>query len=83
MRRRRNKRTGIITTQTGEEKMEKTAIGTIDLGGQITTVPMKFKEFSTGSDGFHGQCKVEDAEGNRYQTQIQMVRIGSKEAKAA
>ena len=35
------------------------------------------KNFKTGSRGFHGQGKIE-IEGKRYQTQVQLVEIGSK-----
>ncbi|MBI5032752.1 MAG: hypothetical protein HZB51_19685 [Chloroflexi bacterium] len=35
------------------------------------------KSFKTGSRGFHGQGKIE-IEGKRYQTQVQLVEIGSK-----
>jgi hypothetical protein len=36
------------------------------------------KHFKTGSRGFYGQGKME-IDGRRYQAQIQMVEIGSKE----
>jgi len=42
--------------------------------GLITVEP---KNFKTGSRGFHGQAKI-DFQGKRYQTQLQMVEIGSK-----
>ncbi len=35
------------------------------------------KNFKTGSRGFHGQGKIE-IDGKRYQSQIQLVEIGSK-----
>ena len=38
------------------------------------------KEFKTGSRGFYGNGKVE-INGKRYQTQMQLVEIGSKVAK--
>ncbi len=41
----------------------------------ILTVPPK--EFKTGSKGFYGNTKIE-INGKRYQTQIQVVEIGSK-----
>ncbi len=36
------------------------------------------KTFSSGSRGFFGQGKIE-IEGKRYQVQVQLVEIGSKE----
>ncbi len=45
--------------------------------GLMTASP---KEFKTGSKGFYGQGKIE-FEGKRYQTQIQLVEIGSKPKK--
>lgn len=42
--------------------------------GLLTVVP---KNFKTGSRGYHGQAKI-DFDGKRYQTQLQMVEIGSK-----
>jgi len=35
------------------------------------------KNFKTGSRGYHGQGKLE-IDGKRYQTQVQLVEIGSK-----
>jgi hypothetical protein len=35
------------------------------------------KTFASGSKGFFGQAKIE-IEGKRYQTQVQLVEIGSK-----
>lgn len=43
--------------------------------GVMTVAP---KDFKTGSKGFYGQAKLE-IEGKRYQVQVQMVEIGSKE----
>lgn len=40
------------------------------------------KTFSSGSKGFFGQGKLE-IDGKRYQAQIQLVEIGSKEQKEA
>jgi len=37
------------------------------------------KQFKTGSRGFYGNGKLE-IDGKRYQTQIQLVEIGSKGA---
>jgi hypothetical protein len=42
--------------------------------GVIKVIP---KEFKTGSKGYFGNAKLE-LDGKRYQTQIQMVEIGSK-----
>ncbi len=42
--------------------------------GLLTVEP---KNFKTGSRGYHGQAKI-DFNGKRYQTQLQMVEIGSK-----
>lgn len=36
------------------------------------------KEFSTGKTGYFGQGKIVTANGDRYQTQIQMVKIEKK-----
>jgi hypothetical protein len=41
----------------------------------VFTLPPK--DFKTGSKGFYANGKVE-IEGKRYQTQIQLVEIGSK-----
>ena len=42
-------------------------------------IPVARKNFSTGSRGLHGQAKVElDGETAVYQTQMQLVEIGSK-----
>ncbi len=38
------------------------------------------KTFASGSRGYYGQGKVE-IEGKKYQTQVQLVEIGSKESK--
>lgn len=46
--------------------------------GLMTVAP---KNFKTGSRGYHGQAKI-DIEGKRYQTQVQLVEIGSKSAPA-
>jgi len=47
--------------------------------GALTAAP---KDFKTGSRGFYVQGKVEIA-GKRYQVQVQLVEIGSKEATKA
>lgn len=44
--------------------------------GVLTVEP---KNFKTGSRGFHGQAKIL-FNGKSYQTQLQMVEIGSKGA---
>jgi len=43
--------------------------------GVLTAAP---KNFKTGSTGFYGQGKLE-IDGKRYQIQVQIVQIGSKE----
>jgi hypothetical protein len=43
----------------------------------ISTIMAQEKEFSTGSKGFHWQGKL-DIDGERYQAQVQIVKIGSK-----
>jgi len=55
-------------------------IGTIrtDAGEAVGSVIVAPKAFDSGSDGFFGQRKLE-WEGARYQVQMQLVRIGSKE----
>ncbi len=52
-------------------------------GNEVGTILLTAKDFKTGSTGFFGQGKIaigDDAE-KGYQVQVQMVRIGSKEAK--
>lgn len=46
-------------------------------GQTIALLTVDAKNFKTGSRGYHGQGKI-DFEGKRYQTQVQMVEIGSK-----
>ena len=48
-------------------------------GQTISILTVEPKNFKTGSRGYHGQAKI-DFEGKRYQTQVQMVEIGSKNA---
>ncbi|HZQ10470.1 MAG TPA: hypothetical protein VFD70_28080 [Anaerolineae bacterium] len=48
-------------------------------GQTIGVLTVEAKNFKTGSRGYHGQAKI-DFEGKRYQTQLQMVEIGSKSA---
>jgi hypothetical protein len=50
-------------------------------GQPVAVLSVEPKNFKTGSRGYHGQAKV-DFEGKRYQTQLQMVEIGSKNAPA-
>lgn len=47
-------------------------------GKTVSVVSIAPKEFKTGSTGFYANGKVE-IEGKRYQMQIQLVEIGSKE----
>lgn len=51
-------------------------------GETIALLTVEAKNFKTGSRGYHGQAKI-DFDGKRYQTQVQMVEIGSKGAGAA
>ena len=53
-----------------------------DEGQTIALLTVEAKNFKTGSRGYHGQAKI-DFDGKRYQTQVQMVEIGSKSAGAA
>ncbi len=46
-------------------------------GQTIALLTVDPKNFKTGSRGFYGQGKV-DLDGKKYQTQVQMVEIGSK-----
>ena len=48
-----------------------------DKGNIIAVVMVAPKVFKTGSKGFYGNTKIE-IDGKRYQTQIQVVEIGSK-----
>jgi hypothetical protein len=50
-------------------------------GETIALLTVEAKNFKTGSRGYHGQAKV-DYDGKRYQTQLQMVEIGSKNTPA-
>jgi hypothetical protein len=50
-------------------------------GQPLSTLVAAPKHFKTGSRGFHGQAKIE-IDGKRYQTQVQLVEIGSKNAPA-
>lgn len=46
-------------------------------GQTVALLTVDAKNFKTGSRGYHGQGKI-DFDGKRYQTQVQMVEIGSK-----
>lgn len=55
-----------------------------EINGQRRTlreVPLQFKVFSSGSDGFYGSDKIPFENGERYQTSIILTRIGSKPKK--
>lgn len=47
-------------------------------GNTLAKIVANEKTFATGSRGFHGQGKIE-IDGKRYQVQVQLVEIGSKE----
>ncbi len=49
-------------------------------GQSIGTLMAAPKDFKTGSKGYYANAKIE-IEGKRYQTQIQLVEIGSKKPK--
>jgi len=46
-------------------------------GNSLATLAVPPKEFKTGSRGYYANGKIE-LEGKRYQLQIQLVEIGSK-----
>jgi hypothetical protein len=46
-------------------------------GELLTILTVQPKEFKTGSKGFYANAKTE-IEGKKYQVQIQLVEIGSK-----
>jgi len=48
-----------------------------ETGQTLAMITVPPKEFKTGSKGFYGNSKVE-IDGKRYQIQIQIVEIGSK-----
>lgn len=50
-------------------------------GKPISVLTAAPKSFKTGSRGYHGQGKIE-IDGKRYQTQVQLVEIGSKNTPA-
>ncbi len=49
-------------------------------GKSIGTLMATPKDFKTGSKGYYANTKIE-IEGKRYQTQVQLVEIGSKKPK--
>jgi len=49
-------------------------------GSLLSTLSVMPKNFKTGSRGFYANQKLEMG-GKRYQVQIQLVEIGSKQAK--
>jgi len=52
-----------------------------DANGQkkiLRELPLSFKKFSSGSDGFYGSDKIPLDNGERYQVSVIMTRIGSK-----
>jgi hypothetical protein len=53
------------------------AQATVQLSGAVQTVQLNPKQFKTGSDGYHGHGKLQ-ANGEKYQVNIIIVRIGSK-----
>lgn len=53
-----------------------------DTGQLVTILTAPPKEFKTGSRGFYASGKTE-IDGKRYQIQIQLVEIGSKDTKDA
>lgn len=48
-----------------------------DQGQLLTVLTLPPKEFKTGSKGFYANGKAE-IDGKRYQVQVQLVEIGSK-----
>lgn len=48
-----------------------------DQGQLVTVLTLPPKEFKTGSRGFYANGKTE-IDGKRYQVQVQLVEIGSK-----
>ncbi|MBI2953038.1 MAG: hypothetical protein HYY30_01900 [Chloroflexi bacterium] len=49
-------------------------------GQTLGKIVANAKTFSSGSRGYYGQSKIE-IDGKRYQCQVQLVEIGSKEQK--
>ena len=53
-----------------------------DDGKILGVMTLPAKDFKTGSKGFYANGKIE-IEGKRYQTQIQLVEIGSKKTESS
>ena len=51
-----------------------------DVGQMLAILSAMPKQYSTGSQGFYANQKIEIG-GKRYQVQLQLVEIGSKKAK--
>ncbi len=53
-------------------------------GNEVGQLLLTAKDFKTGSTGFYGQGKVTlgDDAAKGYQAQVQLVKIGSREAKS-
>ena len=52
------------------------------MAGGACTIVAEPKRFKTGSRGFYGQGKVKAADGTRFQVNISVVEIGSKNRNA-
>jgi hypothetical protein len=50
----------------------------IHLKGSETTLPLKEKQFSTGSKGFNAAGRFFTEDGKSYQASINLIEIGSK-----
>jgi hypothetical protein len=52
-------------------------------GNEVGSILLNAKDFKTGSTGFYGQGKISlnDDATKGYQAQVQLVKIGSKEAR--
>ena len=52
-------------------------------GNEVGSILLNAKDFKTGSTGYYGQGKInlKDDAVKGYQAQVQLVKIGSKEAK--
>jgi hypothetical protein len=78
-----------MSDQQGEDKQGKNkklwvVVQEQDASGQKRTLremPLVFKVFSSGSDGFYGSDKIPFDNGERYQTSVILTRIGSKPKK--
>lgn len=56
-------------------------LATIELNGKKYEFALNEKKFSTGSTGYHGHGKIEVSEDEKYQVNLMLVRIGSKNKK--